>query len=133
MPDPVSWLLIEPGWKVVAADGEDIGKVEEVAGDSTHDIWDGIAVASGILSKPRYVPAEQVAEIVEGEVRLALTKEQFEHLDEFQEPPTTARIESAGASLGDRAVGAVEGPLQERPESVPLVRRMLRWLGIKPD
>ena len=33
MADPVSWLLIEPGWHVVDASGKDIGKVDEVLGD----------------------------------------------------------------------------------------------------
>src|ERR1700759_2871525 len=103
MADPVSWLLIEPGWKVVAVDGEDVGKVEEVAGDSTHAIWDGLAVASGLLAKPRYVPDQQVAEIVEGTVRLTLTKEQFDHLGEYEEPPTAVQIEPVGASRTLRA------------------------------
>ena len=33
MADPVSWLLIEPGWEVVDANGERIGKVDEVLGE----------------------------------------------------------------------------------------------------
>ena len=31
--EPVSWLVIERGWTVVAADGTEVGKVEEVVGD----------------------------------------------------------------------------------------------------
>jgi hypothetical protein len=31
--DPVSWLVIEPGWEVVDANGEHLGRVEEVVGD----------------------------------------------------------------------------------------------------
>jgi hypothetical protein len=131
MADPVSWLMIEPGWKVVSADGAEIGKVEEVAGDSTHDIWDGLAVAPGILSRPRYVAAEQVAEIVEGTVRLKLTKEQFDHLGEYEEPATVAEIEPVGASAVTRTEGAVEAPVRRHPEHVPLVRRILLWFGLK--
>ena len=33
MSDPVSWLLVEPGWKVVASEGSEVGKVDEVVGD----------------------------------------------------------------------------------------------------
>ena len=33
MADPVSWLMIEPGWRVEAADGEEVGRVLEVTGD----------------------------------------------------------------------------------------------------
>ena len=40
--DPVSWFLIEPGWEVVGADGESVGKVHEVVGDQERDIFDGL-------------------------------------------------------------------------------------------
>jgi hypothetical protein len=83
VPDPVSWLLIERGWKAFAPDGEEIGTVEEVAGDENADIFDGLAVATGRFSKARYVPAEQVGEIREGEVHLTLSREQVEALAEF--------------------------------------------------
>jgi len=131
--DPVSWLLIEPGWKVVGSDGEEIGRVEEVIGDSSHDIWDGLAVATGMLSRPKYVAAERVARIEEGEVALELTKDAFASLDEWQEPPETAEIEPEQAPLATRVEGSVEAPERDRPERVPLVRRILLWLGIKHD
>jgi hypothetical protein len=93
MADPVSWLLIEPGWKVLAADGSEVGQVDEVAGDSNQDIFNGLAVATSALGKPRYVPAEQVAEITQGAVRLSLTVEQVEGLGDYVEPPVSAQIE----------------------------------------
>jgi uncharacterized protein YrrD len=70
MADPVSWLVVEPGWRVVDAQGEEIGKVDHVVGDQGTDIFEGIAVRSGILSET-FVPAERVASIVEGEIRLS--------------------------------------------------------------
>jgi hypothetical protein len=94
MADPVSWYLIERGWKVVGSDGEEIGKVEETVGDSTLDIFDGLTVGTGLLSKPRYVPAELVGEIVEGQVTLTIDHEQFERLGEYHEPPPTEQIEA---------------------------------------
>jgi uncharacterized protein YrrD len=84
--DPVSWLMIEPGWKVVDAGGEDIGRIEEVVGDSSNDIFNGLAVSTGLLAKPRYVPAEQVSEITEGRVQLKLPAEHVERLDEHEPP-----------------------------------------------
>ena len=93
MADPVSWLLIEPGWKVLAADGTEVGKVKEVVGDSNADIFDGLAVTTGTLGKPRYVPAEQVGEITQDAVRLSLPASQIEQLTEYKEPPTSAIIE----------------------------------------
>lgn len=70
MSDPVSWLLIEPGWEVVGADGESIGKVQEVLGDQDRDIFDGLQVTAGVLGETRYVPAEEVGELTEGRVQL---------------------------------------------------------------
>jgi len=84
--EPVSWLLIEPGWKVVDADGEHIGRIEEVVGDTSSDIFNGLAVSTGLLAKARYVPAEQVGEIAEGEVQLKLPAEHVERLEEHEPP-----------------------------------------------
>ena len=80
MGDPVSWFVVEPGWKIVAADGDEVGTVHELLGDLERDIFDGIAVSTGALTKPTYVPSELVGEIREGEVHLALTGEQFAQL-----------------------------------------------------
>jgi hypothetical protein len=70
MSDPVSWLLVEPGWDVVDADGESVGKVDEVLGDEDRDIFDGLQVTSGVLGESRYVPSEEVGGITEGRVQL---------------------------------------------------------------
>lgn len=86
MADPVSWFLIERGWKVVGSDGAQLGSVEAPLGDETMDIFDGLAVAAGLLGKPRYVPAELVGEIVEGEVHLTIDESRFEQLEEYDEP-----------------------------------------------
>ena len=51
MGDPVAWTMIEPGWKVFDAEGDEIGDVHEVAGDENADIFDGLAMKQGILGK----------------------------------------------------------------------------------
>lgn len=93
MPDPVSWLLIERGWKVVDADGHEVGKVEETVGDSSADIFNGLTVGVGLFARGRYVPAEQVADINEGVVHLKLHKDDVERLPEYSEPPGSHRVE----------------------------------------
>src|SRR5207249_1391340 len=93
MSDPVSWYMIRSGWKVLAVDGSEVGKVDEVAGDENADIFDGLAIATSALGKPRYVPSEQVAEITDGAVQLSLTREKVEQLGEYLEPATSAVIE----------------------------------------
>jgi hypothetical protein len=81
MADPTSWFVVEPGWKVLAADGSEVGTVHETLGDTELDIFDGLAVSTSALSKPSYVPSEHVDEIREGEVRLALTCEEVAALE----------------------------------------------------
>jgi hypothetical protein len=81
VPDPASWLVIEPGWKVLAVDGSEVGTVRETLGDMERDIFDGLAVSTGLLSKPTYVPSEQVGEIREGEIHLSLSGEEVAALE----------------------------------------------------
>ena len=123
MADPVSWFVIEPGWKVVDRDGKEVGAVDEVAGDPTNDIFNGLAVSTSLLGKPRYVPAERVRSITEGTIELDLSKAQVEGLGEFDEPPTSAEILPEAAGRLTRAEASVEAPIHERPEGVNVWRR----------
>ena len=134
--DPVSWLLIKPGWKVVAADGVEVGQVDEVAGDDERDIFDGLAVATSAVGKPRYVPSEQVGEIVEGVVRLKLSGDEAAALGEYLEPATSARIEPDDrGGLGEtiradvrEAESSVLARTQRREHSMNVWRRIAFWL-----
>ena len=92
MADPVSWLVIESGWTVVGSDGTQAGKVEEIVGDTGKDIFNGLSVSSGLLGKPKYVPAERVKEILEGEVRLDLPADAIEHLEDHEQQPPSAEF-----------------------------------------
>lgn len=127
-PDPVSWLMIEPGWTVEAAGGEQIGRVEEITGDSNADIFDGLSIALGVLRRPLYVASENVGEIVEGRVRLTLDRAGVDRLGEFVEPPAQEEISGEKASLLERTEGAVEQP-GVRPGRNTLMRRLLEWFG----
>jgi hypothetical protein len=86
--DPVAWRAIEQGWSVLDADGNEIGKVDQVTGDLNGDIFDGITVGDGgrVLTRARYVPAERVAAIREGEVVLDLDAEAAASLEPYSEP-----------------------------------------------
>jgi hypothetical protein len=127
--DPVSWFMIEPGWRVESAAGTEVGRVLEVTGDSTADIFDGLAIAFSMFRRPRYVPAEQVAEIVDGRVRLQLDRGAIERLTEFEQPPEEDRIEPEAASVTTRVETAVSTPSTRR-SSIPFVRRILLWFGL---
>jgi uncharacterized protein (UPF0248 family) len=67
-PDPVSWKVVEQGWRVLDEQGEEIGHVNEITGDPEADIFDGVEISHGVLSETEYVPSERVVEIREGEV-----------------------------------------------------------------
>jgi hypothetical protein len=101
--DPVSWLMIEPGWKVVDSQGQEVGSVDEVAGDSSDDIFNGLSISTSLLGKPRYLPSEQVGTITEGRVHLKLTKDQVEVR---------------------RAESAVEAPTHSHPEGLNFLTRV---------
>jgi hypothetical protein len=86
--DPVSWLQIQPGWKVVASGGEPVGSVLTVAGDKQDDIFNGLAIGGEDAARPLYVPGEKVGRIVPGQVTLRLSAAEASGLAPFQQPPT---------------------------------------------
>jgi len=128
MSDPVSWLMIEPGWRVEASDGSEVGRVEEVTGDSNADIFDGLAIAFSMLGDQRYVPAEQVGTITEGTVQLKLDRAACEQLSKFDEPAEQEQIEPEKASLFARAEQRELGSAK-KPAQINLWRQVLEWFG----
>jgi hypothetical protein len=93
MADPVSWKVVEKGWAVVASDGGEVGKVNEVIGDPEADIFDGVAVGAGaILDRPLYVPSEQVGPIEEGTVHLTIDAATYERSQPYEPPPPGERF-----------------------------------------
>jgi hypothetical protein len=92
MSDPVSWLVIEPGWTVVAVDGTEVGKVEEVVGDIGEDIFNGLTISTGLLGPPKYVPAEVVGPITEGRVQLDISHAAIDELEHHEPPPPSTEL-----------------------------------------
>ena len=123
--DPVSWFMIERGWKVVDSSGEEVGSVDEVVGDSADDIFNGLAISTSLLGKPRYVPAESVASITEGRIQLGMSRAELGGLGEFKEPPTTAQILPDDASRLERLEQPIEAPIHKRPFAMNMWRRLL--------
>jgi len=108
MPDPVAWNVIERGWKVFDAAGDEIGRVDEITGDENVDIFDGITIAHGVLAKPHYVPSEQVAQILDGEVHLSLSRDEVEKLATYKEP-VAEQILPEGSSWFQRLAARLTG------------------------
>lgn len=93
MADPVSWMVAERGWSVVASDGSEVGKLDQVLGDPEADIFDGLAVGAGtVLNRPLYVPSENVGEIEEGTVHLTIDAEEYKRLEPYEPPPPSEKF-----------------------------------------
>ena len=88
--DPASYLVLEEGADVYASDGEKVGAVAEIRADLVNDIFDGLVVRHGPLGHGHFVEAEQVDEIYERGVVLALTAHDVEGLPEPDELPRLA-------------------------------------------
>lgn len=68
LPDPVSWKVVERGWRVLDEQGKELGRVDEITGDAEADIFDGVEISHGVLAQTEYVPSERVVYIRQGEV-----------------------------------------------------------------
>ena len=128
-PDPVSWFVVEPGWEVVGSDGGEIGKVDEIVGDDTEDIFNGLAIVSGLFDKARYVPSEIVGEIVEGRVQLKILAAAAETLAEFEEPPASIQILPDKASVAERLEGTTIDRVHADEDRVSFWRKLRVWLA----
>jgi hypothetical protein len=108
VPDLVSWRVIERGWSVVDAEGNEIGKVDQITGDVEHDIFDGLTIGDGgtVLTRPKYVPSENVAEIREGLIALDLSPEEASRLEPYTAP--------VAKQLADLAPAPEKGPRGQR-------------------
>jgi hypothetical protein len=107
---PVSWFLIERGWKVVASDSSEVGAVDEILGDSSHDIFDGLSVRTGLVGKPRYVPAERVGRITEGRVELELSAAEANDLGAYEGSPVSEEVLPEGGSRWTRLLDSFRRP-----------------------
>jgi hypothetical protein len=83
---PISYLALEEGTAVFAADGDEVGHVAHVLADEEEDIFDGIVIAHG-LGRHSFADAEQVDAIHERGVALTITAAEAEALPEPAENP----------------------------------------------
>ena len=82
----VSWKAIEKGARVDASDGQELGKVVEIAGDSDADIFSGLVVSLSRLRSNRFLPSERVTRIWPDRVSTTIASDQVESLPEYDEP-----------------------------------------------
>jgi hypothetical protein len=82
----VSWKAIEKGARVDASDGQELGKVVEIAGDSEADIFSGLVVSLSRLRSNRFLPSERVTRIWPDRVSTSIANDQVQSLPEYKEP-----------------------------------------------
>ncbi len=75
-----SYMEIEPGMRVVGADGEGVGTVSQVLSDQESGIFHGLAVRHGLFGDTRLVPGDQVVAVREGVVQIS---GRWEELQEY--------------------------------------------------
>ncbi|MES1246169.1 MAG: DUF2171 domain-containing protein [Actinomycetota bacterium] len=87
MADPVAWKVIERGWAVYDVDGQRVGAVDQIVGDTEADIFDGIAIDDSVLGPKKYVPSEDVARIEDGAVHLTIPGDGVGTLEDMRAAP----------------------------------------------
>ena len=97
----VSWKVVERDAAVVTADGTEVARVVEVAGDFDLDIFSGLVVRSGALGTKRLLPADRVVAIWRRRVQVDLTGGEIEALPSY-EPSVVERITPAEGGLLER-------------------------------
>ena len=103
---PISYLTLEAGTPVYAAEGDEVGRVEHVLADPEADVFDGLVI--DMRSGPggwRFADAPQVAEIHERGVILGLDAEQARALPEPSDNPAvmeTTAEDMEPDDLGDK-------------------------------
>ena len=99
---PVAWTALDEDAVVVAADGSEVGRVVEVAGDEEADIFDGLVVKHSRFDVNRYVAAERVTGIWPDRVETDLTAAEAQGLPAYAESRTTTWRAGEGGGLGAR-------------------------------
>ena len=73
--DPISYMALPKGARIVGSDGEEIGRVSEVISDDQKDIFSGLTFKDGALSKEQFLPADLVDSMTTETVTLSVTSD----------------------------------------------------------
>ena len=94
----VAWKAIEEDAQVYSSEGHPVARVTRVVGDTTADVFTGLAIRLGTFGGERFVAAERVQAIWPDRVDLALTHAEIEALPKHEDAPST-RWRPRGALL----------------------------------
>lgn len=82
----IAWTALEKGTRIVASDGEDVGKVSAVVADETKDIFSGIAFRHRLFDSEHFIPADLVESITTEAVYVKLGSEAAKELGHYETP-----------------------------------------------
>ena len=74
----IAYIALEPGTPVVTSDGQQIGTVKQVLADFQDDIFEGLNIETA--DGDRFIDEEQIDDICERAVVLALSSEELANL-----------------------------------------------------
>ena len=113
----LAWTEVQQGWRVIASDGTDIGKVEQGVGDRDADVFEGFEIDLGLTGPDRFVSYEHVVGVSQGRIVLDLTPDQANELPEHTEVPSL-EIDSVGAGRIERAEAGVNRLLERHADDL---------------
>ena len=69
---PISWMTLDKGARIVTSDGTELGKVGEIVADRQKDIFSGVTFREGMLGEDRFVPADLIEGMTAEQVTLTI-------------------------------------------------------------
>jgi hypothetical protein len=83
----VAWKAIEEDAEIVSREGESVGRISRTVGDSTADVFTGLAIVIDTFGGERFVDAERVSGIWPDRVELDLTAAEIGELPKHEDAP----------------------------------------------
>ncbi len=96
---PVSWRALEPNTPVIAADGTEIGTVQQVQGWDQEDIFHGLVVRRAPQGDDVAIPADQIGEMTSRQITIRLTPDDVTNLPPYGDATGSAPAQRREGSL----------------------------------
>jgi hypothetical protein len=102
--DPISYMALDEGTRVFAADGTEVGHVARVLADDAEDVFDGIVIAHH-LGHEAFADADQVAAIHQRGVTLSVSGAEAQSLPRPSHNPAVMEVDPADTASSGFGAG----------------------------
>ena len=106
----VAWKAIEEDAEVVSREGDSVGRVSRTVGDSTADVFTGLAIVVDTFGGERFVEAERVTGIWADRVEVDLTAAEIGELPKHEDVPSVRWRPGALGGIFSRLLGGRRRP-----------------------